>query len=482
MTVGSPADCPPYAETVHVAPSEPGRPEVWPDGGFATLGGELLYHGGVRKGGDGRVVALTDCSRSLNGEPSLARPAGAWVRGLVVAEHHNRLAGAVMTTQDFVGRNFDPRPETLDWRIRNLAELEVAADDHTCPEVTLDWFVLEDHPVRGVLARFFISIESGGGAFRLDFGDGTSTTTQRSGTHRYGPGARVDPVLTVTTATCETVVTPPGRTEAADPRPQIATTFDFPLPEFPNIPDFVPVPPEPTEPEVVLPPIVFPCLSVQGSIGPIPSEIVGPSLPSSILVESPNPINLPHSVVTIEGGPIQIPSYVFVDAPTEIRVESDIPSEIRVVNSTVSEIQLTAAGLAPLKLDLEQLGDVRVSLALPKRTKMVPVDGDFEDFGEEFDGLRRASAFKEVEVEELGIPEEIRITGPESLPDVRIDWGEVPSEIRVVAEGLDLPSKIEFGAHGLPGAIRFEGAEALPSVVRVDASGIRVAESGVRGM
>ena len=468
------ADCPPHAETVSVVPSEPGRPEVWPDSGFATVGGELLYHGSVKKGGDGRAVALTDCSRSLNGEPSVFQPAGTWVRGLVVAEHHNRLAGAVMRAQDFVGRNFDPRTETLDWRIRNLAELEVAADDHTCPEVTLDWFVLEDHPVRGVLARFLISIESGGGAFRLDFGDGTSTTTERVGTHRYGPGTRVDPVLTVTTATCETVITPPGRTEGTDPRPQTATTFDFPLPEFPNIPDFVPVTPEFNEPEVVLPPIVFPCLSVQGSIGPIPSEITGPSLPSSILIESPTPVNLPHSVVTIEGGQIQIPSYVFVDAPTEISVIDDIPSVISVVQSVVEAIPLSADGLDALKLDVAPLADLRVGLALPKRKKLVPAEGDFEDFGGEFGDLREAAAFREVEVEELGIPEEIRITAPESLPPIEIRADGLPSVIRVDAEGLSVPSKIEFGDHGLPGLVRIEGGEKVPSVVRVDAGGSTV--------
>ena len=415
------------------------------------------------------MATLADCARSLNGVPAVFRPAGTWVRGLVVAEHHNRLVAANLRTQDFVGRNFDPRPETLDWRIRNLRELEVAADDHACPEVTLDWFVLEDHPVRGTLARFRISVESGGGAFRLDFGDGTVTTTDRAGTHRYGPGARVDPVLTVTTATCETVVTPPGRTEGADLRPPAADTFDFPLPEFPNIPDFVPVPVDPGEPEVTLPPIVFPCLSVEGSIGPIPSEIVGPILPSSILVEG-GPLQVP-SVLSVEGG-FSLPSYIFVDAPPSIVVLDDIPTEITVVNSTATAIPLTAEGLGALKLDVAPLADLRVSLALPKRTKLVPVGGDLEEFGPEFGDLRAAAGVREVEVEGLGIPEEIRILAPDSLPEVRVDWGAVPSTVTVRAEGLGVPSVIEFGDAGLPGLIRIEGPDVpVPSEVRVVSSG-----------
>jgi hypothetical protein len=56
---------------------------------------------------EGKVNKLKRCCRNLGGKKTKANPAGIEVRGFVIAEHHNQIADAIISLENFVGKNFD---------------------------------------------------------------------------------------------------------------------------------------------------------------------------------------------------------------------------------------------------------------------------------------------------------------------------------------------------------------------------------------
>ena len=418
----------------------------------------------------GKVVRLKGCARQIGGEKTKFNKKGTWVRSYVVAEHHNQLVDAILKTQDFIGRNFDPRPETLDWRIRNLQELAVIFDDFSCPDINFTFNIVEDDPVGGVLAEYLIEITPPGSvsSFRLDFGDGDFTTTVLEGQHRYALNARIDPVVRVSNDKCQIIQTPIERSNPAEPPPDISRDFDIPIPEVPEFPDFTFVPCEVPEPDINVPPLVVPCISLEGQIGPLPSVITGPNinLVSNVTITSNNPINITQSVVQIIGGD-NIPNIIIIDPPIPptIIIDPPIPPTIVIVppQSNIT-VDLDITEMPRLEVDWGTPPDMEVALTLAKAVKTperFAADPEMvSQFGEEFADLFEMNNTMKVEYESVGIPTEIKVVMPDDVT-VKLDTSDLDQKkIRIDATGVNIPTDIKiYGPDSpIPNSIKLDGS------------------------
>jgi hypothetical protein len=265
---------------------------------------------------EGKVTKFKRCSRNLGGSHTKFNKAGTDVRGFVIAEHHNQISDAIIKTETFIGQNFDEDKKTLDWRIRNLQGLSIIFDDYSCPDVGFSFYIVSEDPLSGTVIQYDVIIEGNYNSYILDFGDGQSTNTSTSGTHKYAVSATIDPIVTVNNNNCTIVQTAVARTTDTEPvAPTVAPAFSINIPAIPTIPPIVfPSIPTPSTPQI--PPIVFPCLDI-GPIGPInvPSIIeIVPPVPS-IIAFDPLP-DIP-SLITFDPLP-DIPSLIAFDPLPEI--------------------------------------------------------------------------------------------------------------------------------------------------------------------
>lgn len=463
-----------WSQEIDIIPVDPDKTDIWPDNGFANIEGELLYYDSVTKNNNSKVIKLKQCSRQLGGNTQF-NARGVWIRSYVVAEHHNQLVNGIIKTQDFIGYNFDTRQKTLDWRIRNLQALDIIFDDFDCPDVVFTFNITEDNVVTGKIATYILEITPPGSVsnFRLDFGDGNFTTTEISGTHRYAVNARIDPVVTVSNDKCEILQTPIERTNPTEPSPQIEESFTIPIPEIPNFPDFTFVSCEVPEPDIKLPELIFPCISIEGQIGPLPSVITGPdiNMVSNVTITSNEPVQILHSTVTITGG-INIPPIILIDPPVPptIIIDPPIPPTIVIVPpQSQIVLELEANELPRLEVDWGAPPEMEVALTLAKNVKTpqrFAVDPNIvSEFGEEFADLFEASETMKVEYETVGIPEEIIIVPP-NIPAIKIETSGIPKRIKIDCSEVNIPSDIQI--HGpkspIPNSIRLDGSE-VPETV-----------------
>jgi hypothetical protein len=247
------ADNEPWSSEIQIIPVGADDPEIWADNGFGNIGGELFYYDAVEKNADGKVFKLKKCLRNLGGERtqynsivggSVLCPTttNTVVRSYVVAEHHNQLLEAIYQLQEFIGRNFDPDVETLDFRIRCLQEVPICPDE--CSVITQFSVVeteIENPPgCVGIEIAYSVDIEGEFTNYRLEFGDGSFTTTNLQGTHIYSPNSNIDPVVILEDPNCTTVQTPVQRRRVESVPALIGEEpFFIPLPEIPEIPEVV---------------------------------------------------------------------------------------------------------------------------------------------------------------------------------------------------------------------------------------------------
>lgn len=484
------ADNSPWSQEIEIVPVASDRSDVWASNGFGNIEGELFYYDCVEKNSDGKVVKLKGCERNLGGDKTKFNRRGTWVRSFVVAEHHNQIVDGILNVQNFIGYNFDDRQGTLDWRIRNLQELQVIFDDHSCPDVNFTWNILEDDPITGVLASYVVEITAPTtiNNFRLDFGDGDFTTSELTGTHRYALNATIDPVVRVSNDRCQIVQTPIERENPIEPPPEIVEQFDFPIPEFPDVPDFTFVPYEVPEPDINLPPLAVPCISIEGQIGPIPSLILGPdiNMVSNVTIVTNNPVQILHSVVTITGGE-NIPSLIIIDPPIPptIIIDPPIPPTIVIVppQSNIT-LDLNLTDLPRFEMDWGQMPRMEVEMTMAKMVRTprrYAADPEISNaFGEEFSDLFEVSDQMDVSYEPAGIPSEIMVIWPDKS-DIKIDSGDLfERSIKVDASGVNLPTDIQI--HGpespIPTSISF-GAHDLPAEIKLVYSGTPIEIMGV---
>ncbi len=465
------ADNSAWAQELSIVPVEAGKPEVWANNGFATISGELFYYDSVAFNSNGKVNKLKGCARSLpGGEHTQFNPKGTWVRGMVVAEHHNQLVDAILATQNFIGFNFDPRHPTLDWRIRNLQALDVIFDDFACPDVNFTFNITQNDPVKGITAEYLVEFTTPAtnNSYRLDFGDGQFTTTEFSGTHQYALNARVDPVVTCTNDQCQTIITPVERSNPAEPPPAVNPVFEIPVPEFPNVPDFTFVPCNVPPPDINLPPLVIPCISIEGQIGPIPSVITGPdiNMVSNVVIHGPdNPVQILFSSVEITG--TNIPSIILIDPPVPptIIIDPPIPPTIVIVPPASSIVMaLDATDMPRLEVDWSNMPQMNFNLTMARQVRkptLFAADPHLvKEFGTEFADLFEAADTTTVEYETVGIPSEIALIAPDGIkldmrdmPKIQIDTSDVNiPPVKLVVDGI-LPTQINLNGDTLPDSI-----------------------------
>ena len=351
-----------WSEVIYINPYDNPylNDDPWPENGFATLDGELLYYGSVEKDySTAKVIALKGCIRNLNtgripaeivnkmgfttidaitgdqivgsGKATHYNLAGTPIRGFVIAEHHNQLVKAIINIENFVGIDFDENQKTLDWKIRNLFNTPPIFDDYGCPDVNFTIITLNKDPNSGTLISFNLSITGDYKNFRINFGDGTSTTNQLNGTHLYPISASIDPVVNVETNNCNIVQTPINRDKFEEPSIPVGPEPIFiQIPECPALPPLDINIPSIPQPVINIPPIIFPVFDIGMPNINIPSVItVDPPIPSLINFGPIDPIPS-----LIEFGPISIPSMILI-VPTEaipsiIKVDSNIPSFIKI--------------------------------------------------------------------------------------------------------------------------------------------------------
>lgn len=452
-----------WAQEISIVPVKEDENEIWADNGYGNIEGELFYYDSVEKNEHNKVIKLKGCIRQIGGEKTKYNKRGTWIRSYVVAEHHNQLSNCIMKIEDFVGRNFDTRLETLDWRIRNLQDLDIIFDDFSCPDVNFTFNIIENSQTTGILAEYLIEITPPGSisSFRLDFGDGEFTTSNLSGQHRYALNARIDPVVKVSNDKCQLVQTPITRTNPAEPPLDIRNDFNIPIPEIPDIPDFTFVPCEIPEPELNIPPLVTPCISLASQVIPGIS-IVGPNinLVSQVTINSPNPINIPNSIIRIDGN---IPSLIILDPPIPptIVIDPPIPPTIILLPPFSSiALELDMGALPKLEVDWGSPPEMEVALTMAKEVKTperFAADPEIvNQFGEEFADLFTASNSMKVEYESVGIPSEIKVVYDEEMK-LKIDSEELKN-IKLQVSDINIPTDIKI--HGpdspIPNFIRFD--------------------------
>lgn len=456
------ADNPAWSQSIDIVPVEADKLEIWADNGFGNIEGELFYYDSVDKNEAGKVIRLKGCSRQLTGK-SHFHPKGTWIRSFVIAEHHNQIMEAILKTEDFIGFNYDPRIETLDWRIRNLEALEVVFDDHNCADVFFQFNITEDNPVTGKLATFYIELAfEGTHPVRLDFGDG-QYTAELSGTHRYAVNANVDPVLTVSSDQCEVVITPVERLNPTLPPPVVEPGLDIPFPPPRDVPDFTLIPCDVPTPEINLPPLVTPCFSVEGFSN---INITGPgiNLVSQVTITGPdNPINLPETV-TIVG---EIPNVIVIDnpVPPTIVIDPPIPPTIMIIPAQ-SQItfQLDSESVPRMEVDWGEMPPVNVQLTMAAQPVMgaQSLDGDGNnEFGPEFADLFAESASMKVQTQGIGLPSEIKILPPD-FRDIKLDTSDLPKKIGIELLGVQIPDSIRIFGPETP----------IPDSIEIKADGI----------
>lgn len=485
------ADNHPWSQEIQILPVGADEDEIWADNGFGNIDGELFYYDSVGLDDNGKVNKLKGCAREIGGEKTKHNKRGVWVRGYVIAEHHNQLVDAILKTQNFVGYDFDPRTETLDWRIRNLQALDIIFDDYACPDVNFTFNIVENDPVKGVLAEYIVEVTPPGSisSFRLDFGDGDFTTSALAGEHRYAINARIDPVVRASNDKCQIVQTPVERDNPAEPTQETNSDFDFPVPEVVDFPDFTFVPCEVPEPDIQIAPLVTPCFSIE-SVGTIPSIIIGPdiNMVSQVTVTANNPINIPHSVVTIVGAE-NIPSLIIIDPPIPptIIIDPPIPPTIVIVppDSNIT-LDMDFTNMPRLEVDWGAPPPMEVAMTMARAVRTpqkFAADPELlNEFGSEFADLFDVSQSIKVEYEPVGIPSEITLIVPD-MKDIRVDTGDlfkrkiqidstgvkIPTDIKIHGPDSPIPDSISLDASDLIGAV-----ESLRTVqpIRVDASDI----------
>ena len=363
----------------------------------------------------------------------------------MIAEHHNQIVECILQTENFIGFNFDPRMETLDWRIRNLQALNIIFDDFTCPDIDFTFNIISNNPDTGIVAQYEIVITppASVSSFRLDFGDGQFTTSVLSGTHTYAVNSQVDPIVTASNAQCSVIQTALTRVNPNEPTTTTPQVFDIPIPAVPPVPDFTIVPCVVPEPQIVLPPIVQPCFSFAGQIGPIPSVIIGPNINmvSSVEITGPTINMVSNATITIIG---DIPSYIYVDVPPTIVIDPPIPPTIVIIASNAASFAFGVdyAEVPNIQVDWGSPPAMEVSLAFAKQAKSVPMTQALHnEFGSEFADLFDATDHLKVEYETVGIPSEIKIVAPE-FPKMEIDASGIPRMIKIDTEDCKIPEEI----------------------------------------
>ena len=405
--------------------------EVWPNSGFATLEGEIIYYDSVAKNGGGFVNKLKRCARNLGGNHTQFNRAGTWIRGFVMAEHHNQLVDAIINTQTFL--------QAIDIQLTELEAQPYCPDDSNCPQVEMHIDPASPNACLGTSTNYSVAVAGTYTNAQVDFGDG-STTKSLAGSHVYGQNAAIDPVATVQNNQCTVVVTGISRTDIntwtpstiAPSSPYIETC------SIPDIPQFI-VPTFAAPTGFTMPQIPGPCidltpfgLSIPKIVISIPSirfpniSLIVPSIPSTITIEGcniPSTISLTNdlpSTISLIGPDPPLPSIISIVGP-------DLPSIISIVGPDIPSV-ISLVGELPSMISI--VGHVPSVISLVgELPSIISVVDD--------------------------IPSIISLVG--KLPSIISVVDDIPSIISLVGPNPALPSIISIVGLELPSIISVQG-------------------------
>ena len=343
------------ATRIEIVPTKANDSEVWPENGWASLPGELIYYDAVEKNYNGKISALRRCIRGVEGTAKNYN-ADTPIYGNVVAQQHNQLVQAILEIEKTVGELSDtlnklPAPPqgfgeiadidygftaSLQALTANLLGVTGVVDD-ICPDIQFEFDC--GIPVKGgTTAEYCVRIYPLNPtiSFVLDFGDGSSTSTELQGKHTFQSGGPYTPTLTVYSPKSKQVVQPSTPEEGCDLQPAVPDTpaFLIPIPEPPDFPSFVAPRRFCPGPFINLPPIMLPsiCLASTVPMSCCSQEPISITVSVSVcLPEYPSEISIvgccPPSIISIVG--CSEISLICCDIPSIIMVSCcNIPSVI----------------------------------------------------------------------------------------------------------------------------------------------------------
>ena len=361
------------ATKIDIVPVKNTDIEIWPDNGFATLPGEIVYYDTVEKNDNGKVVSLKRCVRAIEGTAKQYL-IGTPIYGMVVAQHHNQLVRSIIEIEKTIGQladtlNRTPLPPkefgvtaqvdlgfnaSLTAAMDSLLKIQSIQDD-TCPDVQFEFNV--GVPIAGgTQAEYCLRIypyDPATTTFEIDFDDGTIETSILQGTHTFAFGGPYSPTAQITTSNCAMVIQPSSPDVGCDLTPSITNMvepFYIPIPDVPDFPSFIFPRKSCPGPLMNLPPIMIPQMSLC-------SQALMSNLSLTISIDS---ILLP-SIISIVGccPPSQIsivgccpPSFISIigccDMVSHISITGfSLPSQISLVGSITLPSQISIVGCCP---------------------------------------------------------------------------------------------------------------------------------------
>jgi hypothetical protein len=472
-----------WSDEIDIIAQDVNSPEIWATNGFANISGELLYYDAVEYDINGKINKLKRCARNIGGTHTQFNPVGTWIRGFVIAEHHEQLVDAINALETFIGIENSLDVTTLDYRIRHIQAQIPCMDDGNCPSVDFNYVITSSDPCTGTLISYSLNVTGNFTTFRLDFGDGTSTTSTQNGTHLYPANAVIDPFVVVGNNDCQSVITALQRT--VDTQPKVASLpvpLEIAVPTLPQLPTISISPLTVGTPDITLPPLIQPCPPELGaiSIGPIsvPSAIsligvipsfistnipsfISTNIPSFISTNIPSHISITPSVISIVP---QIPSSITIigTIPTTINVIDSIPTTINVIAPQLGPIQFGPAPPLNVNWGTPPTLSCTVSVVCTgccSQSSPKPFLGDIWE--DEMPAITADLNYENV------IPSQIDLIVPE-IPDISLIHN-LPTEIHLKA--LDLPEFIDL-RHNLPANIELINSPNLISSVKLDTSGL----------
>ncbi len=448
----------PWADEIEIVPVGGAYPEIWGNNGFGNINGELFYYDSVATNPEGRICTLRNCARNLGGDHTLYNPTGTWVRGIVVAEHHNQLVTAI----EIIERMAIDLSNTLE-QMENLPPIS----DDGCVQVNFTFTQATGTSASTPTYNYQATVTGTYKSASINFGDGNSTT-ELTGSYTYSSNA-VNPSLTIHANNCIVVVNPVTNSPI--------TVKPSPLPVAPNIPI-----PDITIPSTIIPDFAPPSMEMPSF--PI-LDTPGVDVPPVIMVQPPIP-----SEITFPDAP-EIPQNILVvdNLPSVIQVESNIPSVIK-VEATVelickedSKRQYAARGeyaetddnfMDQFNTEDEFVMDT-TNFGLPSEIHIIaprmPNIKVIHDLPVEI-YLRSPDLPSEIHIPELegkSIPSEIDLKGAKDIPHEILLVSSTPIPNTIYLQGMNLPEEIPLVIKGLPESLQVTG---IPDFIRVDASGI----------
>jgi len=302
-----------------ITPRDWDTPEKWSrDGGFVNVEGEVIYYSTVvleyrpnvpdpinpdfdylddpnvaesDKDHYRRTIKLGNLIRGVGQFGSRYHSVGEWVRGYVMAEHHNLLKKAVGGMEQLIGVDNSMDHRSIDYRLRDLEELVVEEDDLECPYGVFWYEVLSQNDFSKTI-QFHISIIGAYDSYEFVPREGaTSINDNLNPIYTYNIYENVGASLVVRKESCCSCMS--ENSVPCEPC-QIKPSFqDLAVLECPQIDTWeIPIIPPVACPEIICP-VCEPCVTTTCPIATTPTATtIVPTLPTMITINIPD-ITLP---------------------------------------------------------------------------------------------------------------------------------------------------------------------------------------------